>query len=570
MPDKLPFTDDDDDDTNREKPDYGESADLSEIESLTQDPYSSPTDPSLSESVDTAQSGFPSQAWTTLNNCLSMTKWVVPVLPDSQLETLLKASIELAKLGKDTDCSMCKDFYSFGLLTSFYKTFQDGAVDGWDCQILHYIYMNALLAIELCAIKAADDCLPILELQSILFSPDSRFQQHSMYPTNICWKIQHGEKTNGTLRYTHLTPLLPHLLAKTPGELATFAPLNSESSRLKAYFSSQSRRHLIPILSDFINLFGRLGGFDRLLSRFTRFAELDHFPASLVAAYLHPFSRCCDYLHSGVLQTYFVPIVDIVVPRFSKLIETNSTGNHKSDLKSDSFAELSFNLRCLLLRMPERKNLLEQLDMFCLNLILRHLQYASFNKRMTALNDLNSLFLRLSPSDVCYAPLVQTPIVDPLTIEHVANWMHEKQVLTLILRENLHQPQYVERVERIIRFMIKLKYLTEDDLGRIWESQDGKHEAISKNVFDMLARLALEFTPDQLDYLFRRVQVIDQSLCKLYASTSTVRFIEIPFSEYSSSFRVYRLYSPLFQVSYIFLSTRSIVRPFAIVFTVSD
>ncbi|VDP88995.1 unnamed protein product [Echinostoma caproni] len=103
------------------------------------------------------------------------------------------------------------------------------------------------------------------------------------------------------------------------------------------------------------------------------------------------------------------------------------------------------------------------------------------------------------PSTRIHSPY---PTDDPLTVEKVANWMNEKKVLSLMLRENLHQPQYVEKVERVIRFMIKHNYLTKSDLDRIWDAQDGKHEAIVKNVFDMLAKLALEFTPEQLDHLF--------------------------------------------------------------------
>ena len=38
-------------------------------------------------------------------------------------------------------------------------------------------------------------------------------------------------------------------------------------------------------------------------------------------------------------------------------------------------------------------------------------------------------------------------------------------------------------------------------------SQDGKHEAIVKNIHDLLARLAWDFSPEQLDHLFGCFQV---------------------------------------------------------------
>lgn len=76
-----------------------------------------------------------------------------------------------------------------------------------------------------------------------------------------------------------------------------------------------------------------------------------------------------------------------------------------------------------------------------------------------------------------------------------------------MLRDSLHQPQYVEKLEKIIRFMIKEKALTLCDLDRIWEAQAGKHEAIVKNVHDLLAKLAWDFSPEQLDHLFECFQV---------------------------------------------------------------
>ncbi|XP_056321504.1 probable ubiquitin carboxyl-terminal hydrolase FAF-X [Danio aesculapii] len=50
--------------------------------------------------------------------------------------------------------------------------------------------------------------------------------------------------------------------------------------------------------------------------------------------------------------------------------------------------------------------------------------------------------------------------------------------------------------------VIKEKALTLQDLDNIWAAQAGKHEAIVKNVHDLLAKLAWDFSPEQLDHLF--------------------------------------------------------------------
>uniref|UniRef100_A0A1X7TRP9 UBP34/UBP24/USP9X/USP9Y-like ARM repeat region domain-containing protein n=1 Tax=Amphimedon queenslandica TaxID=400682 RepID=A0A1X7TRP9_AMPQE len=52
--------------------------------------------------------------------------------------------------------------------------------------------------------------------------------------------------------------------------------------------------------------------------------------------------------------------------------------------------------------------------------------------------------------------------------------------------DNLHQPQYVEKLDKLVRFCIKEKVLMLEDLDRIWNRQDGKHEAIVKNIHELL------------------------------------------------------------------------------------
>jgi len=50
--------------------------------------------------------------------------------------------------------------------------------------------------------------------------------------------------------------------------------------------------------------------------------------------------------------------------------------------------------------------------------------------------------------------------------------------------------------------MIKAQALTRNDLAKIWNVSYGKHEAIEKNIHDLLAKLAWDFSPEQLEQLF--------------------------------------------------------------------
>jgi hypothetical protein len=41
----------------------------------------------------------------------------------------------------------------------------------------------------------------------------------------------------------------------------------------------------------------------------------------------------------------------------------------------------------------------------------------------------------------------------------------------IVLQDSLHQPQYVEKLEKVIRFIIKEKSLSLQDLDDIWAAQ---------------------------------------------------------------------------------------------------
>lgn len=84
---------------------------------------------------------------------------------------------------------------------------------------------------------------------------------------------------------------------------------------------------------DFINKFGDLGGFDRLLARFLS-AE-PKMTIAVIVALLKPWGFCYEYLSQATVKKYFAPI--LVRPSFS-IDEQNSDdlllGNHPSISRS--------------------------------------------------------------------------------------------------------------------------------------------------------------------------------------------------------------------------------------------
>lgn len=63
--------------------------------------------------------------------------------------------------------------------------------------------------------------------------------------------------------------------------------------------------------------------------------------------------------------------------------------------------------------------------------------------------------------------------------------------------------------------MIKEQALSLSDLDALWAAQAGKHDAIVKNVHDLLAKLAWDFSPEQLDHLFECFHVINYNYTQL-------------------------------------------------------
>ena len=55
---------------------------------------------------------------------------------------------------------------------------------------------------------------------------------------------------------------------------------------------------------------------------------------------------------------------------------------------------------------------------------------------------------------------VHTLVQDWLTSDKMAAWIKENNLIKIVLRDSLHQPQYVEKLEKILRFVIKAGHPT--------------------------------------------------------------------------------------------------------------
>lgn len=254
-------------------------------------------------------------------------------------------------------------------------------------------------------------------------------------------------------------------------------------------------------LIELINKFGRLGGFDIILDRFQKSSQLS---VAVIAALVRPFGLCFEMLTLSTIEKYFLPIIQMVPTFLENLTDEELKKESKNETKNDALSFIVKSLRNLASRIPNQEETIKSLEMFRLRMILRLLQISSFNGKMNALNEVNKVIASVSYYSHRHGTNAG-PTTDEeewLTAEKMAEWVQENKVLQIVLRDSLHQPQYVEKLEKIIRFVIKEKALTLQDLDDLWAAQAGKHEAIVKNVHDLLAKLAWDFAPEQLDHLF--------------------------------------------------------------------
>ncbi|XP_067231011.1 ubiquitin carboxyl-terminal hydrolase 9X-like isoform X4 [Chanodichthys erythropterus] len=426
-------------------------------------PISPPEEPGQGEAPpaqEEEEPAFPHADLAKLDDMINRPRWVVPVLPKGELEVLLEAAIDLSKKGLDVRCEACQRFFRDGLTISFTKILTDEAVSGWKFEIHRCIINNTHRLIELCVVKLAQDWFPLLELLAMATNPHCKFHIY-----------------NGT----------------RPSESV---PAGAQLADDELFARPPDPRSPKGWLVDLINKFGTLNGFQILHDRFMSVQALN---VQIIAALIKPFGQCYEFLTLHTVKKFFSPVIEMVPQFLENLTDEELKKEAKNEAKNDALSMIIKSLKNLASRVPGQEETVKNLEIFRLKMILRLLQISSFNGKMNALNEVNKVISSVS----YYTHRHGNPEEEEwLTAERMAEWIQQNHILSIVLRDSLHQPQYVEKLEKILRFVIKEKALTLQDLDSIWAAQAGKHEAIVKNVHDLLAKLAWDFSPEQLDHLF--------------------------------------------------------------------
>lgn len=387
---------------------------------------------------------FPVAKLRSLVGKISNQRWIVPVLPEQELECLLNYAIELTKAGVDHECEPCMQFYREGLSVSFMKILTDEAVNSWKYNI-HYCILNSCgKLLQLCALHMKRDNPFLLDLLFVVLDPENKFNTFNV--------SRHSDQ------YT-----------VSPG--STAAPHWGTLDENQIYAKSPPEpRHPRGWLCDLINRFGEYGGFDNLLERFNSGIALlkkaddlqssstltltddstkmktsltslgtnsstsssassndNKITVQLIHLLLRPFGQCYELLTVPTIEKYFMPIWEVVLGLMDGMSDEELKREAKPEGRSDSINGIVKAARSLASRLPNQENLIKDLEMFRLKMILRLLKVSSFNGKMNALNEINKML-----SLVSYYPQLDEEL-DWLTAERMAVSRNEFHFVSLSL-----------------------------------------------------------------------------------------------------------------------------------------
>ncbi|XP_028043113.1 probable ubiquitin carboxyl-terminal hydrolase FAF-X isoform X2 [Bombyx mandarina] len=469
---------------------------------------------------------FPEAKLKALEDKLSHPRWVVPVLPEQELEALLVAATELAAKGEDVHNAACQKFYTDALTVSFTKILTDDAVSSWKNNIQQCVRSNCEKLVKLCALKLDDP--RFLHLLTMTLNPSNKFHMFNASRTSEGLSVTSNSTGTGqgpsqdieifARSHDHRTPRgwLVHLI-NVFGQAGGFVKLRERFEEIMGFQKSDLNSSMNTeekVLSEMMekesdeSKTSNTNCIEPVLvigensdsmtqSRNDQPSSLEQSTTETrvteVWHLLRPLGVCHDLLTAHTVTTYLLPVLECIPTLLESLSDEELKKEARgSENKTDTVSCLIRACKYVSAKTPQHHSLLKSLEMFRLKMILRLLQMSSFNGKMSALNEINQLISTFS----------QQPKPEWLTPAVITNWIRENKVVDIVLRDSLHQPQYVDRLEKMLRFMIKENSLTTEDLDAIWKAQHGKHEAIVKNLHDLLSKLAWDFTPDQLDHLF--------------------------------------------------------------------
>ncbi|KAL3990716.1 Ubiquitin carboxyl-terminal hydrolase family protein [Acanthocheilonema viteae] len=438
---------------------------------------------------------LPSGMLTRLFDQLHRTRWIVPVLPNQELEGLMEVAIVLIKRGTDRTSKYFEGFLEKGLQVAFDKLMNDEALKDWKIEIHRFIWLSVARFLVMFTEK----------MRQTLAAEDF----HHAY-----WKIlQYALSSNS--RYALKLPSFlfssVNFHMQNFGRKADFLQMEFDPNELIRYTSINTvdevyQRVLQLWLLLLLSYFGKIGGFT-LMKNFLERNVNETTKITDFIDWLRPFASCSLLLKPALITETFGPTIQVAVARLEHMDDKElKCETVKGDLNESPYIELAKVLQSLLLINPEMTHLGRQMQFFSLRYILRVLQVAPFAGRIAALEELHMVLHNAASEfrqDV-FLPFFQQEIV--ISMNDLTEWLRKQHLIEILVRDNLHHPSYCERLERVFRVLLERNAITVDDLDILWNVQREKHDVIQRNVHDLIAKLVNGLNNVLQKHLFERMK----------------------------------------------------------------
>ncbi|KAK9798582.1 hypothetical protein WJX73_003480 [Symbiochloris irregularis] len=249
-------------------------------------------------------------------------------------------------------------------------------------------------------------------------------------------------------------------------------------------------------LSNLLNAFGHKDGFD-FICKVLSMKEVTY---CLVDALLAPILKGMAFLTQATLEMFVEPVQALLQRMEAHLVlnpELLTDGGRDRMFTSASSALARMNrLLATALNVQEADQLVGHVQR---QLVLCLLGQSSFSKHLTAVRETNLLLKRavdIRDADQGHSMKVNV------------EWLRENDIVKQLLRANLHQKQYVDQVQKVLKNLTIEGGLQEDHLELLWNLTEkvDTFEAVKNNVYAMLGDLAQDFNGNQMDLLFNKFE----------------------------------------------------------------
>eukprot|EP00878_Enallax_costatus_P022845 GHUV01024275.1.p1 GENE.GHUV01024275.1~~GHUV01024275.1.p1 ORF type:complete len:537 (+),score=158.41 GHUV01024275.1:657-2267(+) len=249
-------------------------------------------------------------------------------------------------------------------------------------------------------------------------------------------------------------------------------------------------------LAALINTFAGFHGFDAIVALLQRPGSVSFPLLNMMAAVL---AQAVDFL-TDESHDHHQQVVVPVLNHVMELVETDHERLHDygNDRTYSSFQCLvNINMVRIMRYGHDRQRLFTQLRRIQCTFVLRMLESSSFNKLLSGVRECNKL-LQDAARDRR----------DRSQIQALIQWIEQNDVVQRILRTNLHQKQYVQEVQGIMKVLTQHQFLTAEHLDMLWAviEKEDTYEAVKTHMFELLGELAACFVPEQLNMLFAKLE----------------------------------------------------------------